>query len=317
MSGKTDTSKYSLGVRFNHQMGTLEVLSFLGEGVGAMLYVLAVVLGRPHIAVLGIAFVIFAVLVLRAHLGQPGRAWRAMKRLATSTVSRGTLLISGFLGFSTLSVAAHYIRFLEPLRGLLTVAALVFAVPVILYAGFLLRSMKAITFWHGLRVPAAFTAHSLATAMAIVLTLIAWRGMNQVSYDWLQPVGLGALLLAAVLSLVHLYGVERTAGTQASVHRIRKGDLSGRFTWGAGLFGIVIPFVVWLTIYVLGPILGDAAANAVFALGALCRLYGDYAYRSCVVVAGAYEPLLPASGGNVPRFLARSGSAPASAAARR
>lgn len=314
MSGKTDTDKYSLGVRFNHQMGTLEVLSFVGEGVGATLYILAVALGRPHIAILGIAFVIFAVLVLRAHLGQPGRAWRAMKRLVTSTVSRGTLLISGFLGFSTLSVAAHYIGFLQPLQALLTVAALIFAVPVILYAGFLLRSMKAITFWRGFLVPAAFAAHSLATAMTIVLALIAWRGVNQVSYDWLQPVGLGTLLLAVVMSLVHLYGVERTAGTQASIHRIRKGNLSGRFTWGAGVIGIAIPFVVWLVVYVLGPILGDVAAGAVFALAALCRLYGDYAYRSCVVVAGAYEPLLPASG-NLPRFLARS-STPVSAAAR-
>ena len=242
------------------------------------------------------------------------RKWLVVK---SSTVSRGTLLISGFLGLSTLSVAARYIGFLQPLQSLLTFGALVFAVPVTLYAGFLLRSMKAITFWRGFLVPAAFTAHSLATAMTVVLALIAWRGVDQVTYDWLQPAGLGALVLAAVMSLVHLYGVERTAGTEASIHRVRKGDLSGRFTWGAGVVGIAIPLVVWLAVYVLGPILGDVAAGAVFALAALCRLYGDYAYRSCVVVAGAYEPLLPTRGSsNMPRFLARSSAAGASAGAR-
>lgn len=307
--------KYSTGVRFNHQMGTLEVLSFLGEGVGATLYILGVALGRVHVAMLGIAFVVFAVIVLRAHLGQPTRAWRALTRLVTSTVSRGTLLISGFLGSSVLSVAAHYVGLLEPLRGLLTVVALVFAVPVILYAGFLLRSMKAIHFWRGFFVPLAFTAHSLATGFTIVLALLAWRGIEETSQDWLQPAGLGSLLLAAVMSLVHLYGVERSPGTQASIERVRKGDLRSRFYWGAGVLGIAVPFVVWLGAYVLGAVMGATAATAVFALGALCRLYGDYAYRSCIVVAGAYEPLLP-SGSGWPMFSGRSplpGAGPAAA----
>jgi len=308
--------KYSTGVRFNHQMGTLEVLSFLGEGVGATLYILGVVLGRVHIAMLGIAFVVFAVLVLRAHLGQPTRAWRALTRLVTSTVSRGTLLISGFLGFSVLSVLAHYVALLEPLRGLLTVVALVFAVPVILYAGFLLRSMKAIRFWRGFFVPVAFTAHSLATGFTIVLALLAWRGVEETSQDWLQPAGLGSLLLAAVMSLVHLYGVERSAGTEASIARIRKGDLRGRFHWGAIVLGLAVPFVVWLGAYVLGAIMGATAATAVFTLGALCRLYGDYAYRSCIVVAGAYEPLLP-SGSGWPMFTSRTPAPGMGAAAAR
>jgi formate-dependent nitrite reductase membrane component NrfD len=296
------SDKYSTGVRFNHGIGTLEILSFVGEGVGAMLFILSVVLGgQLAISVLGIGFVVFAVLVLRAHLGQPTRGWRALTRLLTSWVSRGTLVISFFCGFATLSVVARYIGVLQPLQGVLTVLALVFAVAVVVYAGMLLRSMRAIRLWRGPFMPLTFVSHSVASGLTIVGAMVAWLGAGQASYEWLQPAGLGSLVLCALLSVVHLYGVERSVGTEASRVRLLHGDLRARFSWGAGVLGILVPLVVWLAAYVLSAITGPEVATAVFVVAALCRLYGDYAYRSCIVRAGAYEPLLPSGFTSAPR----------------
>ena len=39
--------------------------------------------------------------------------------------------------------------------------------------------------------------------------------------------------------------------------------------------------------------LGYARFLAVFS--ALCRLYGDFAYRKAIVRAGAYEPIVPSA----------------------
>jgi hypothetical protein len=74
-----------------------------------------------------------------------------------------------------------------------------------------------------------------------------------------------------------------------------------------------VPLVVWLAAYVLSAITGPEVATAVFVVAALCRLYGDYAYRSCVVQAGAYEPLVPATpSASRPMFMSRSGAVGAS-----
>jgi len=287
-------TQYSTDVRFNHNMGLLETLSFQGEGVGAALYVAAIVTGYLPIAVLGIAFVLGAVVVLRAHLGQPTRGWRALSRLRTAWVSRGTLVISGFVGFSMLAVAAVYIGFLRPFQTLLATAALVFAVPVIVYAGMLLRSMRAIRLWRGLSVPLSFSAHSAATALAFACLLVPRLAAESTSMQWLRPSAIGALAIAAVMSVVHLLLIEPSAGTQASLRRLLQGDLRGKFIGGAGMIGLLIPLIGLMGSWLLSAGLGTEMTRAMLAVVALLRLYGDFAYRYSIVLAGAYEPIFPA-----------------------
>jgi formate-dependent nitrite reductase membrane component NrfD len=277
-------AKFSTDVRFNHNMGLLETLSFQGEGVGAALYVVAAITGQLPIAVLGIAFVLGAVLALRAHLGQPTRGWRALSRLRTAWVSRGTLVIGAFVGFSVLAVAATYVGFLQPFQSLLATAALIFAVPVIVYAGMLLRSMRAIRLWRSLSVPLSFSAHSAATALAIACVLA----------PWLRPSAIGALVIAAAMSAVHLLLIEPSAGTQASLRRLLQGDLRGKFIGGAGVFGLAVPLLGLIGSWPLSASMGPEVTRAVLAVLALLRLYGDFAYRYSIVLAGAYEPIFPA-----------------------
>lgn len=286
--------KYNTGVRFNHQLGILETLSFVGEGVGAALYIVAIAIGQVPVAVLGILFVIAAVVALRAHLGKPQRGWRALARLATSWVSRGVLMMSCFLGFACLSVAAAYLQFLAPYQKALTTTALVFSVAVIVYAGMLLRSMRALRLWRGPFVPMAFSAHSLATALTIGAALAPWLGIDMASVDWLLPAGAGCLILSGALSAVHLSLAERSTGVRASLERLFAGDLRQQFMWGAGVLGLVVPIAgILASRYLMAGVGSDVAALLIAAV-ALCRLYGDFAYRNAIVLAGAYEPIFPA-----------------------
>lgn len=284
------THRYSAGVRFNHHLGVLETLSFVGEGVGAGLYLAGFLTGRPLFVLLGIALVAGAVVALLSHLGKPMRSWRAATRLATSGVSRGTLAISGFLGFAVLALAAQWAGLPAPVSGALSVGAAVLALPVIVYAGMLLRSMRAIRLWRGPFVPLAFVAHSLASAA----TIAAWLAAGSAFAPLLQAAALACLLLGAAFAAAHLLRAERSAGVNASLERLLAGDLSARFVWGGWGAGIVVPLAALASVPLIASAGAPGAVGPLLALAALSRLYGDFAYRNCIVIAGAYEPFMPA-----------------------
>jgi DMSO reductase anchor subunit len=279
------STKYSTGVRFNHHMGVLESISFTGEGVGAALYVIAFVTGQWALGIVGILLVFGAVVALLNHLGVPLRSWRAITRVATSWVSRGTSMIGAFLAAATASILALYIAPLQALQPVLALLAVVFAIPVMIYAGMLLRSMRALRLWRGSFVPLSFIAHSIATAC-----VLAWAVMHLLGDaalpGWLQPLALVSLVAAAVLSTMHLMLVERSVGVSASLERLLKGDLRNGLFIGAGLAGFIVPLValvVW----------SGGAPAALLVLVAAARLYGDFAYRNAIVIAAAYEPVMP------------------------
>lgn len=278
---------FTTGVRFNHHLGPQESLSFLGEGVGAALFVVAFFTGQWLLAGPGILFVIGAVVALLGHLGNPQRAWRAMRRVGASWVSRGTVFIGIFVGVAILSVAAGYLG-MTALQFPLAVVALVVAVPVMAYAGMLLRSMRAIRLWRGPFIPLAFVAHSLATALTLAWALMPLLAGAQAA-PWLQPAAMVSLVVSALLSALHLLRAERSEGVRASFERLFSGDLRATFLVGGGVCGIVVPLVIMAAL----PVLTGAAATVLMLAAALCRLYGDFAYRNAVVLAGAYEPVMP------------------------
>jgi hypothetical protein len=101
------------------------------------------------------------------------------------------------------------------------------------------------------------------------------------------------LLLSFAASTVHIMRLESSAGTRASLKRLIAGDLRFQFVWGAGIFGVALPVIglIGLGLFTSGD---DVARPAwLFAAIALSRLYGDFAYRHAIVLAGAYEPIMP------------------------
>ena len=89
---------FTVGIRFNRELGFLEVLSFWGEGVGAAIYLFAILSNNVLLALSGLLFVVVAIVALVAHLGKAVRAWRVTANLATAWVSRGPIIMAGFVG---------------------------------------------------------------------------------------------------------------------------------------------------------------------------------------------------------------------------
>ncbi|MCK9505392.1 MAG: polysulfide reductase NrfD [Porticoccaceae bacterium] len=280
--------------RFVEHMGFLEVLSFFGEGVGAGLYILGVLTNQPLAMLLGVVFVAIAVVALVAHLGSRAHlAWRAITKFRTSWVSRGSLFISLFMAFSVSALLASQIAMFAWLEKPLTILAFIFAPLVIIYAGMMLRSMKAVTLWRSYYLPVGFSAHSAASALIVFWCYGQFAGLNQDIMSWLQPATVFCLLLSAAIAVLHLVRIPRSAGIEASLERLLRGKLRTRLIWGAGGLGILVPlalaFLGWLAVAQLG----QSLVTILLAVAALCRLFGDYAYRSAFVMAGAYEPIIP------------------------
>lgn len=195
-------------------------------------------------------------------------------------------MMSLFLGFS---VSRFIVDFITPVAGLaplLKWAAFAFAVPVLIYAGMLLRSMRAIRLWGGPFLPGAFGAQALASGFTLVWAYAGW--FDPTLHSWLQPVTLAALLLCATFSALHVATIRKTAGVRASLERMRSGDLKGPFVMGGWFVGIVIPLLILILAQAR---LEDSAALA--AIAAVSRICGDFTYRNAIVRAGAYEPVVP------------------------
>jgi formate-dependent nitrite reductase membrane component NrfD len=280
--------------RFVEHMGFLEVLSFFGEGVGAGLYILGVISNQPLVMLLGVVFVAIAVVALVAHLGSRAHlAWRAITKFKTSWVSRGSLFISLFMAFSVPGLMVSQIPILASLEKPLTILAFIFAPLVIIYAGMMLRSMKAVTLWRSYYLPVGFSSHSVASALILFWCYAQFAGLNKDIMSWLQPATIICLLLSAAIAILHLVNIPRSAGIEASLDRLFRGKLRTRLILGAGGLGIIVPLVLALLSWLAAAQLGQGTVMVLLAVAAVVRLFGDYAYRSAFVMAGAYEPIVP------------------------
>ena len=289
------SQKFTVDVRFSRHFGTLESLSFWGEGVGGGLYIAAILVGIKSAAVLGIAFVLCAVIALLSHLGNPQRSWRASTRLATAWVSRGTVTIGGFLAVSVLYLATPYLWDVAALQRSLEVVSVGLAGLVIIYAGMLLRSMRAIRFWSGIYVPLSFGVHSLATGLVVVWVVTAVKPAleGSIAVPWVAAVA--GLIAAAAVSLSYLAGIKRSEGVRASLGRLTRGDLRTQLFLGAGLMGIVIPALGVVGYGLMAAEMTEVEKLFLLAVVAISRLYGDFSFRNSIVLAGAYEPIVPSA----------------------
>lgn len=278
-------------VRFVEHMGFLEVFSFCGEGIGGALFIAGMVLQQPVLVALGIGAVFSAVIALLMHLGSRALlSWRALRMVRTSWVSRGSLFISLFMLFSMSYVVSLYANLSIGLQNMAMYLADVCAVLVIIYAGMMLRSMKAVVLWRSLYLPAAFVLHSSASALVVSFVYIAVVGQSEPDFV-VKIIALLLLLCSAAVSAIHVVSAKKTPAIQSSIHRMFSGIVSKTMLWGALVCGIVVP-VSGLVLSVFFP--SDSIVySALLIIVVFSRLYGDYAYRLSIVKCGAYEPIVP------------------------
>ncbi|MCC6472578.1 MAG: polysulfide reductase NrfD [Burkholderiales bacterium] len=280
---------FAPGYKMQTRWGALEAAVFTLECAGAGLFCASVLfLESPAALLAGAALVALAILLLLGHLSHPARAWRALRNLRHSWISRGTVVLGAFVVLAAACAALGAGASGAEQSGLGALAAwtaLAAGAFILLYPGLVLSASPAIALWNTGLSPVVSAASGAASGAALALAAAASAGGGQLA-RFVQLATLQAWLLAILAILVFLYlaVMQRRGGTAA----VSAACLLRREAWlfvvAGGVLGIALPLL--LTLGILHARLGFDAA----LLAAAARLAGDFALRYALLRAGLFSP---------------------------
>jgi formate-dependent nitrite reductase membrane component NrfD len=273
---------------------------FLG-GLGAGAYAIAAVNSfvggamAPVVTVgLWIAFpaALIGSILLTAALGTPSRAVLAAKKQGSSWISRGTLILSGFMLLAFLHLVLD--RFADvgaSVIEVIAVAGIVFAVGTMAYTGILLGASKGIPFWRTGMVPVLFLISSLMSGHFAIMAGVTFAGGGATLEPLRSMARGGAILMVLELLAVmfFLQSAYRHPDSRESAERmVRK----GLFVVGYLILGLAVPFAVLLIAY--GSVSESGVTDGIAAavvIGAVLGLIGRFMLRQAILISGAFPTL--------------------------
>lgn len=279
-----EDNEFVMGFRKQNVWTQWIALAFFFGKIGAGIFILAVFLGTPLLALAGIMIEnIGKGGALLVHLGRPERFWRAITRPSTSWIARTVWVMGIFTAIGLIylllpagSAAWEFFRIL----------ALVSAVLVAITDGFVMNDSPAIPLWNTPMVPFLFLLYSLlgGTTVFFFLAHGGWVTVNSL---------INLETLATALILVNLIGVaiyllsvvNATAAARESLWLLIKGPYSRMF------FGFVVCigflFTLLLTLFV-----GASGGTTVVGLITLADLIGHFFIFYLLLQVGVYSPVL-------------------------
>lgn len=235
---------------------------------------------------LGFPLVLLATFFLILDLGVKFRALRVFLNPGTSWITRGSLIITGFmflafLGFVLMVWPGNMAADAPLLRTILTVN-FAFSVLVMIYTGALLCASRAIAFWNTAMLPLLFLVSAATTGtMAVMLFAPA----SAAPFQLLSKVLLVLLAIKAIAVAFYVQASHRTDESRASARLLLKGRLSGLFWFGLVVVGLLLPLALLIiNVTVLHEIWLARAA-------ALLGLIGGFILRRLILAAGVRAPL--------------------------
>ena len=247
---------------------------------------------------------VFAGLGGLAHLVNIGRPERFLKmtlRVRTSWVSRGFWGLSFFMagGFVYLlslffknSMLSTALLALPYGAGDLTLAmigdglAIIGALIMMCYMGFVYTASKGIAFWDSTLHPVLYISYAIRGGIALLVMVLALRGATIE-----QAGGLLELWVLVTASAIILLGLEihgaLTSGDDAAIRSTRdllSGRLALYFYGGTLLVGLVVPLV--LAFGVITPL-----STIILAAIGLASILGDFFMKYSTVKAGVFSPI--------------------------
>lgn len=263
-------------------------LSMSSEGVGAALFVLSYLSDSKAGLLAGLALVCLGAAALFLHLGHPLKFWRVVSRAPTAWISRGAvftggLILSGFVGFFLPQ---------ETFTGMaVQTFGLLCALSVMLYTGLLYSSIPSVPFWHTGLLPLAFLLHSITSAAMIFMGFLPFSRTGSEPFARETAATIALLLISLGATWLITNPSSRSPAVQESIRQLTEGPLKNPFLYGAILSGLITPLAFLTLAFWLGPATRLSSGILLFA-GMLARLAGDMAFRSAVLRAGVYEPLI-------------------------
>ncbi len=278
-------------------------LFLAGTGAGAYLAsTLMDFLGYGEVSKVGVVIaaptVLFSTLFLIADLGQPMRFIKAFVSPQHSWISRGTLILTGFIILGLVHIGLNMWPF-QVLGGqtlvLLKVLAAAFATATAVYTGILIGVVVARPFWNNAMLPFLFLISATSTGIgAIFLSGGIWFGLTggaeaNALHGMLVALGRMDMVLIALESLILYFYLSIVSGrSKDSVDLLLSGPLAGLFWVGFALVGLVIPFVMdWAGVYAST----GAASLAINALSGILLLVGGLFLRALILAAGLRSPI--------------------------
>ena len=275
-----------VGYRFQRHWDNSMAYAFICAELGAGLFFVSLLLNSMAGMVLGLILVSTGKPYFHlAHMGVPGKSWRAMLRPDRSWISRGLLALGAMVGTGLLYVLA--LQFGEQsgiapdsgLVGALKMAAAGFALVVMCYQGFAMSHSSAIAIWNSAIIPMASLLYSLALGVAGAMILRPSA----------QSAGLAdtQMLLLLGLAVMHLMlihgGWHGNPGARTSVELLLQ-SIYAKWFWGLVVSaGILLPaLLLWFA-----PASGTVAFISAFAM-----LSGFFTWRVLIFKIGVYEPIM-------------------------
>lgn len=275
------------GFRFQRYWDASMAWAFFFAEVGSGTFAVSLLLDDA----LGMAIGLALVLTLKpyfhlAHMGVPGKSWRAVLRPDRSWISRGALAIGVLGAFGGLHLLDRVFGLGLPsgLANAILWVALGAALLVMCYQGFAMAASRTFALWAQPLLPVASFLYA-ATIGTLVASLLG-TGIDAVARAWLVR----AAPVLLVLDLLVVFGIlgfarAKSTGGAFSVELLTKGRYARQFGVQVLGLGLIAPLALLLLASAAWP------ARALALAGVLA---GHYALRVLLFRAAVYEPITPA-----------------------
>ncbi|MFZ5648183.1 MAG: DmsC/YnfH family molybdoenzyme membrane anchor subunit [Bacillota bacterium] len=276
--------EFVMGFRKQNVWSKWIALAFFFGKVGSGMFILAVLLNTPLIALAGLVIEnVGKGGALLIHLGRPERFWRAMTRPQSSWISRTVWVMGVFtlIGLLYLVMPAG-----SPAWQFFKVLALISGVVVAITDGFIMNDSPAIPLWNTPMLPFLFLLYSLLGGTSVFFFLVygGWVGITPlIDLETLETALIIINLIGVAIYLASL--ANATATARESLRLLLKGQYATMF------YGLVVAvgFILTLTLTLF---LGASGGAFVVGLIALADLIGHFFIFYLLLLVGVYAPVL-------------------------
>ena len=286
---------FALGYRFQRYWNASMASAFFFGELGAGLFIVSMYYGVVPGMIGGlVATGILKAYFHLAHMGVPGNSWRAMMRPDRAWISRGIIAIAVFVVFGV----AHVLLEVGGVFGLefgagggavppaIKTIAVLAALGVLLYHGFLISHSSAISLWSTGLMPIVSIVYALLGGAALTAAL-GWNALvGEVPDAMLSLRALTLILLAglAVVLFSLMYAaLNGSPGARVSMNLLLKGPFAKFFVPLVTGVGLALPLLL---------LLWAPATYVTSLIIAVAVLVGYYAFRVFIFKAGVYDPIM-------------------------
>lgn len=281
--------QYTRETEWIEKGGKLLWLAFVLGGLGSGLYILSLYINNVLGAFIG--WVIIVVLKGGLHvveLGKPERAWRVITNLQTSWISRGTLFVGGFGLFGFLQWIPGLFPWLPWGSDSVTLKTIagILAFLVMVYPGFTLSYVRAISLWNSALTPIMFISYAFFAGFGLSLLT---TGVNSQYFLFLNRGFLLSLISTGIITAVFLMNVSYSSEAgKESIRMMTRGEATTAFYLGAVVCGFGLPLI-----YSFYSSVTHSPSLALLIIGVIGQIIGSFSVIYCLLRTGLYVPLVP------------------------